>query len=138
MALFRKSAPAQPDKLQIALDEITADERRTAPRSSIEDACFIKTISASQVTSISDEFKTGSTVNVSATGMQVNLDFEVLVGAEVAIWVVDESEQHRVLVDGIVRWTMNRGEFQGYTAGIELTDESAEAMKQWMEQHHAH
>ena len=61
------------------------DDRRRAPRSDIQDTLFIKSISSSQVTSLQSDLKTCNTVNVSAYGMQVIIDFEVLVDSEIAM-----------------------------------------------------
>lgn len=109
------------------------DERRRAPRSEIQDTLFIKSISSSQVTSFSSEFKTCNTVNVSAYGMQVVIDFEVLVDSEIALWIVQDDSQERVLVDGTVRWTSKTAGEHKYLVGIEVHDESVEHVKNWIQ-----
>jgi hypothetical protein len=107
------------------------DERRRAPRADISDTLFIESISSSRVTSIGSDLKTCNTVNVSACGMQVILDFEVLVDSEVALWIIREDAE-RILVSGIVRWTNRmQGEDQ-FLVGIEIQNEDADAMESWV------
>lgn len=109
------------------------DERRRAPRSDIQDTLFIKSISSSQVTSLSSDFKTCNTVNVSACGMQVILDFEVLVDSEIALWIVQDDSEERTLVNGAVRWTSKTVGDHKYLVGIELDEASADTIKEWIE-----
>lgn len=109
------------------------DERRRAPRSDIQDTLFIKSISSSQVTSLSSDFKTCNTVNVSACGMQVILDFEVLVDSDVALWIVQDGSDERTLVNGAVRWTSKTVGDHKYLVGIELDEASADTVREWME-----
>lgn len=109
------------------------DERRRAPRSDIQDTLFIKSISSSQVTSFSSDFKTCNTINVSAYGMQVVLDFEVLVDSEIALWIVQDDTEERTLVNGTVRWTSKTVGDHKYLVGIELNEDSVPAVESWLE-----
>ncbi len=109
------------------------DERRRAPRSEIQDTLFIKSIRSSQVTSVGSDFKTCNTINASAYGMQVILDFEVLIDSEIALWITQEENEERVLVDGTVRWTSKAGTDK-YLVGIELHEDSCEPIKHWINQ----
>ena len=109
------------------------DERRRAPRSDIQDTLFIKSISSSQVTAFSSDFKTCNTVNVSAYGMQVILDFEVLVDSEIALWILQDGTEERTLVDGTVRWTSKTAGEHKYLVGIELNEASVSTVKEWIE-----
>ena len=109
------------------------DERRRAPRSDIQDTLFIKSISSSQVASFSSDFKTCNTVNVSAYGMQVILDFEVLVDSEIALWIVQDGTEDRTLVNGTVRWTSKTVGDHKYLVGIELDEDSVETVQEWIE-----
>ncbi|MCG8670663.1 MAG: PilZ domain-containing protein [Pseudomonadales bacterium] len=109
------------------------DDRRRAPRSEIQDTLFIKSISSSQVTSVGSDFKTCSTINVSAYGMQVLLDFEVLIDSEIALWIVQDGQEDRVLVDGTVRWTTKSANNK-FLVGIELNEDSVNHIEKWIEQ----
>lgn len=109
------------------------DERRRAPRSDIQDTLFIKSITSAQVTSLGSEFKTCNTVNVSAYGMQVIIDFEVLVDSEIALWIVQEDTEERILVNGTVRWTTKTVGDHKFLVGIELNEDSVEPIKEWLE-----
>ncbi|OUS24057.1 hypothetical protein A9Q99_26300 [Gammaproteobacteria bacterium 45_16_T64] len=111
------------------------EERRIAPRSNIEDTLFIKSISSSQVTGYGSDLKTCSTINVSAHGLQVELDFEVLVESEIALWVSHETETDRILVSGIVRWTNKISTENKYLVGIELDDSCVTDMTEWLGSH---
>lgn len=108
------------------------DDRRRAPRSDIQDTLFIKSINSSQVTSLGSDFRTCSTINVSAYGMQVILDFEVLIDSEIALWIVQDEGEDRVLVDGTVRWTSKVGQDSKYLVGIELNEDSVGPIETWI------
>jgi hypothetical protein len=108
------------------------EDRRRAPRSDVQDTLFIESISSAQVAALDTDLKTCSTVNVSACGLQVILEFEVLVDSDIALWVVQEGDGERILVSGIVRWTSKRAQENNYLVGIELNEDDAQAMQVWM------
>ena len=109
------------------------DERRIAPRADHENTLFIKSITSSQVAGFSNDLKTCNTVNVSAHGLQVMLDFEVLVESEIALWINHETGDGRILISGIVRWTSKTPNENKYLVGIELDESCVDDMTQWME-----
>ena len=102
----------------------TDDERRRAPRSPIEDTLFIQSISSRQVS------MTASTINASTTGLQVELESEVLVGAEIALWINADSGQ-RTLISGVIRWNRPSGHNR-FLVSIELDAESAPTISNWL------
>lgn len=102
----------------------TDDERRRAPRSPIEDTLFIQSISSRQVS------MTASTINASSTGLQVELESEVLEDAEIALWINADSGQ-RTLISGVIRWSRPSGHAT-FLVGIELDAESGPAIHQWL------
>ena len=108
------------------------DERRVSPRSNIEDTLFIKSITSSQVTGYGSDLKTCNTVNISAHGLQAILDFEVLVESEIALWVNHETNEERILISGIVRWTSKTTGENKYLVGIELDESCVQDMRQWL------
>ena len=106
------------------------DDRRSTPRAPIEDTLFIESVSSSQISII--EPVTASTVNASYSGLQVELDFAVLERAEIALWINGSDNQNRTLISGLVRW-VRPTERDTYLVGIELDQESAPAIKQWLD-----
>jgi len=108
------------------------DERRVSPRSNIEDTLFIKSITSSQVTGYGSDLKTCNTVNISAHGLQAILDFEVLVESEIALWINHETNDERILISGIVRWTSKTTGENKYLVGIELDDTCVQDMTHWL------
>ncbi|MFZ5604412.1 MAG: PilZ domain-containing protein [Pseudomonadota bacterium] len=114
----------------------TDDERRRAPRAPIDDTLFIKSISSRQV-SVLEPGKVGaaaSTVNASATGLQVELEFDVLQDAEIALWINAESGT-RTLISGVIRWSRPT-ERDSFLVGIELDAESGPAINAWLDNIH--
>jgi len=111
------------------------DERRQAPRSDIQDTLFIKSIASSQITAFEDGDKTLSTINASASGLQAILDFEVLVDAEIALWINHNADAERCLVSGEVRWVKKTVGGDKYLVGIALDRECIPAMTSWLERH---
>lgn len=106
----------------------TDDERRSAPRSPIEETLFIESVSSSQISKM--EQSQASAINASSRGLQVELDFHVLEQAEIALWINSEDGQ-RTLISGIVRWVSEANENR-YLVGIELDEESAPAIQHWL------
>ncbi len=108
------------------------EDRRRAPRAPITNTLFIKSISSSQVSML--EPAGGNTVNASSTGLQVELDFDVLVSAEIALWInMDNGE--RTLVSGLIRWS-SPTERDTFLVGIELDEESWPAIADWLSNIH--
>lgn len=108
------------------------EDRRRAPRAPINDTLFIKSIASSQVSMM--EPATCSTVNASTTGLQVELDFEVLISAEIALWInMDNGD--RTLVSGVIRWSRPT-ERDTYLVGIELDEDSGPAISSWLDNIH--
>lgn len=106
------------------------DDRRTSPRSPIEETLFIESISSSQISKL-DESK-ANTVNASLGGLQVMLDFPVLEEAEIALWI-NGSDGERSLISGIVRWVNSQGE-DHYLVGIELDSASGKVVGRWLDE----
>lgn len=104
------------------------DERRSAPRSAIEETLFIESISSSQISKM-DQSRANA-INASSRGLQVELDFHVLEQAEIALWINSEDGQ-RTLISGTVRWVSETSENR-FLVGIELDDESAPAIQHWL------
>ncbi len=104
------------------------DERRSAPRRDLEETLFIESVSSEQLRPM--EPSTANTVNVSANGMQVELDFPVLEDSDIALWIND-PDGSRSLVGGTIRWVRDN-ESGGYLVGIELDDDSTPTVQQWL------
>lgn len=108
------------------------EDRRRAPRAPINDTLFIQSISSSQVSMM--EPATCNTVNASHSGLQVELDFDVLENAEIALWI-NQDDGTRTLVSGIIRWTRPT-ERDTHLVGIELDAESVPAIAEWLNNIH--
>ncbi|MAR90402.1 MAG: PilZ domain-containing protein [Pseudomonadota bacterium] len=106
----------------------TQNERRGAPRSPIADTLFIESVTSSQVSML--EPATANAINASHTGLQVELDFAVLEGAEIALWIHSDAGE-RTLVSGAVRWT-HPTERDTFLVGIELDAASGPAIASWL------
>lgn len=106
------------------------EDRRRAPRASIHDTLFIESISSRQVSMM----EAATTVNASTTGLQVELDFEALEDAEIALWI-NQDDGSRTLVSGIIRWSRPT-ERNTHLVGIELDEESSPAVRAWIDQTH--
>ncbi|AUM13405.1 PilZ domain-containing protein [Ketobacter alkanivorans] len=104
------------------------DDRRNAPRSPIEDTLFIESVSSSQISMV--EPTKANAINASSTGLQVELDFAVLQGAEIALWINAETGA-RTLISGTVRWIQST-ERETYILGIELDEASGPAITNWL------
>lgn len=114
----------------------TDDERRRAPRAPIDDTLFIQSISSRQVSMLepSQIGAAASTVNASSTGLQVELEFEALQGAEIALWINGENG-NRTLISGVIRWARPT-ERDSFLVGIELDAESGPAISAWLDNIH--
>lgn len=124
--------------MTITSSSLDTDNRRRARREPVTDTLFIQTIGADQVTAVGSDLKTGNTVNASAYGMQVELDFEVLMDSEIALWIVMPDSSQRVMVNGYVRWTSRAVKGDRYMIGIELAEEAVPEMQRWLAARQAH
>lgn len=109
----------------------TDSERRRAPRTAISDTLFIQSVSSRQVSPMAAAAtSTASTINASATGLQVELEFEVLESAQIALWITMDNGD-RTLVSGVIRWTHPTAD-NTYLVGIALDDESVPTITEWL------
>lgn len=107
-------------------------DRRNAPRAPIQDTLFVESVSSSQISMM--EPPTASAVNASHTGLQVELDFPVLEGAEIALWINAEGGS-RTLISGVIRW-LQATERDTFLVGIELDEQSVPAITSWLQTIH--
>lgn len=114
------------------------DNRRRAAREPVSDTLFIQTIGADQVAAVGSDLKTGNTVNASAYGMQVELDFEALVESEIGLWITLPDSTQRVMISGVVRWTSRSMNADRYLVGIELDEDAVPEMERWLAARQAH
>lgn len=126
----------KPDSSHAA--DASNENRRRARREPVSDTLFIQTIGAEQVAAVGSDLKTGNTVNASAYGMQVELDFEVLVESEIALWITMPGTPQRVMITGIVRWTSRSISADRYLVGIELDEDAVPEMERWLVARQAH
>ncbi|CBL43730.1 hypothetical protein HDN1F_01470 [gamma proteobacterium HdN1] len=108
------------------------ENRRRAPRTPVRDTLFVQAIDSAQITAIGADLKTGNTVNASAYGIQVELDFEVLVDSDIMLWVKMGDHATRLMINGTVRWTSRQLGSENFLVGIELSEESAPEMQRWL------
>ncbi len=103
------------------------DNRRRSQRHPIEDTLFVGTVSSEQVALM--EPKQAHTINASAHGLQVALDFEVLVHAELVLWITTAAQ--RIMVSGTVRWAQEESDGR-YLVGIQVDEEAVPEMQRWI------
>lgn len=73
----------------------------------------------------------GSSVDMSAKGLQVRLDHELNIGTRLEVWIVFVDEYDAFNLHGQVSWARPE-ESQTWVAGIELLDSSPD-MEAWDE-----
>lgn len=108
------------------------DDRRNSPRCPIEDTLFIESVSSKQISML--DKSTANAINASNNGLQVELEFEVPNGSEIALWI-NAEDGSRSLVGGIVRW-VGPTERDTYIIGIELDKASEPTIERWLESIH--
>jgi hypothetical protein len=104
-------------------------ERRQNARRASSDRLFV------QVVQSDDESKVGHTIacralDVSANGLRIRLDQEILVGSVLDLWVDDSRKPGKFFLTSEVRWTAPSGP-DSFFCGVQLHDGSATDVEAW-------
>jgi hypothetical protein len=99
-------------------------DRRKNPRYEYEQSCFIETVSASQLSNCNFNQQQACSVDLSREGLQVFLDFEVLIDAEIVLWIDASPAVKKMLIGGHVKWVKAASDRAGFLVGVQLNPDS--------------
>ncbi len=100
------------------------EERRSAQRYQLQEAMELKIVFSSENPNLLGKKLCGSTVDVSATGLRLELNQQIKIDSVLDVWVTLKDNNKRYFLTGNVRWCteMEVGGF--YQIGVILRERS--------------
>lgn len=98
-----------------------SEERRTDERIKHK-AAKLKIVFTSDTPGLLGKVLTGSTVDISASGLQITLGTAIPVDSTIDVSVTLDSGPKEYFLSGKVRWCKESTESEGYNVGIALQD----------------
>lgn len=99
---------------------MSTDERRGELRGVREERLFVKVLDCETNPEVKDATISCATMDISASGMRLNLSQDIPQGALLELWVEVKGCPGKFLLTGIVRWSHANGE--DYICGVELVE----------------
>lgn len=107
-------------------------ERRQSSRLLKDEKLYIQILAASEAPDLVGETQTCTSVDISATGIKLEVSQEVPVDSEVEMWVDVKSIAGKYYLYGIVKWCYSYdAENNIFHIGIEFQDKSLTDFQQW-------
>lgn len=104
-------------------------ERRADIRGVREERLFVKVLSSSAESDLESVIFSGSTEDVSASGLSLAASECLPEGSELELWVEIKGCPGKFLMTGVVRWCRPR--IADYHCGVEFTPEEASDYLEW-------
>ena len=102
----------------------TLTERRGAERYALKEALELKIVFSSENPNLLGKTLSGSTLDVSATGLRIELNQQIKLDSVLDVWVKLKDNDKRYFLTGNVRWC-NEMEVGGYyQIGVVLRERS--------------
>ena len=106
-------------------------ERRRHRRLRQKQRIFIQILESDREPSLKGKTCYCSAVDVSATGLQVELEQEAPTGCVLDLWVEVAGRAGRYFLSGVVRWCLRDEERDKYLVGVELTEAASTDASEW-------
>lgn len=104
--------------------ETQLDERRSAPRFELQEALELKIVFSSENPNLLGRNICGSTVDVSATGLRIELNQQIKIDSVLDVWVTLKDNNKRYFLTGNVRWCTEMEVGGYYQVGVVLRERS--------------
>lgn len=102
----------------------TQEERRGASRYLLKEALELKIVFSSENPNLLGKKICGSTLDVSSSGLRIEIDQEVKLDSVLDVWVTLKDDHKKYFLTGNVRWC-NATEVNGYyQVGVVLRERS--------------
>jgi len=107
-------------------------ERRGDLRGAREERLFVKVLSSSsEASDIESIIFSGSTEDVSASGLSLIASENLPKDSELELWVEIKGCPGKFLMTGVVRWCRSRG--SDFCCGVEFTPEDESDFNEWQD-----
>lgn len=104
--------------------ESKLQERRGAERYALHEALDMKIVFSSENPNLLGKTLCGSTIDVSATGLRIELDKQIKVDSVLDVWVTLKNNSKRYFLTGNVRWCTEMEVGGYYQIGVILRERS--------------
>lgn len=104
--------------------EKVSEERRGATRYQQKEALDIKIAFSSENPNLLGKTLSGSTVDISASGLRIELNQQIKVDSVLDVWVRLKDNSKRYFLTGNVRWCSELEQSGAYQVGVVLRERS--------------
>lgn len=98
------------------------DDRRSAKRRDLKQALDLKIVFSSENPNLLGRTLCGSTLDVSATGLRIELNQQLKMDSVLDVWVTLKDNKKKYFLTGNVRWCKEIGVDNYYQIGVVLRE----------------
>ncbi len=98
------------------------EDRRDAARFDLKEALEMKIVFSSENPGLLGKRLEGSTIDVSATGLRIQLNHPIEIDSVLDVWVTLKDDGRKYFLTGNVRWCDKRDDADGYHIGVVLRE----------------
>jgi len=102
----------------------TLEERRSAQRFQLQEALELKIVFSSENPNLLGKTLCGSTIDVSATGLRIEINQPIKLDSVLDVWVTLKDDNKRYFLTGNVRWCAEMEVGGYYQIGVVLRERS--------------
>lgn len=102
--------------------EKQVDDRRAATRFELKEALELKIVFSSENPGLLGKRLNGSTIDISATGLRIELNHAVKIDSVLDVWVTLKGKGRKYFLTGNVRWCDEKESNDGFLIGIVLRE----------------
>ena len=106
----------------ISMEKQQANERRGAARYDVKEALDLKIIFSSENPNLLGKTLCGSTLDVSATGLRIELNQQIKIDSVLDVWVTLKDSDKKYFLTGNVRWCHEMEVGGYYQIGVVLRE----------------
>ncbi len=104
--------------------ENQAQERRDSARFELKEALEMKIVFSSENPNLLGKTLCGSTIDVSASGLRIELNQLIKLDSVLDVWVTLKDNKKKYFLTGNVRWCKQMGEGEYFQIGVVLRERS--------------
>ena len=102
----------------------TAEDRRDSMRYELKEALDMKIVFSSENPGLLGKTLCGSTIDVSASGLRIELNQQIKLDSVLDVWVTLKESQKRYFLTGNVRWCQEMEVGEYFQIGVVLRERS--------------